>query len=75
MQYSKAFRPCPGPELVGQHLQHAETHSYLLQGGFECLLWIIDAKLSIYENLREALELLELGIPNDDIVQRILSYF
>jgi hypothetical protein len=34
----------------------------------------IDSKLFIYENLSDAPELLELAIPNDDIVQRVLSY-
>ena len=35
----------------------------------------IDAKLSVYENLSEAPESLELAIPNNDIVQRVLSYY
>ena len=35
----------------------------------------IDARLNTYENMSEAPMLLELAIPNDDIVQRILTFF
>ncbi len=35
----------------------------------------IDARLNIYENMSEAPMLIELVIQNDDIVQRVLSFF
>ena len=35
----------------------------------------IDARLNIYENMSEAPMLIELVIENDDIVQRVLSFF
>jgi hypothetical protein len=35
----------------------------------------IEYKLTLYENMSGAPKLLELAIPNDDIVQRILSFF
>jgi hypothetical protein len=35
----------------------------------------IDARLNNYENMSEAPMLIELVIRNDDIVQRILSFF
>jgi len=35
----------------------------------------IDARLNIYENLSETPSLIELVIQNDDIVQRVLSFF
>ncbi len=35
----------------------------------------IDARLNIYENMSEAPTLIELVIQNDDIVQRVLSFF
>ncbi len=37
-------------------------------------LGVIDVKLSVYEILSEAPELLKLAIPNDGIIQRVLSY-
>jgi hypothetical protein len=43
--------------------------------GLHAYFDIIDSKLSGYENLSEATELLELAIPNDGIVLRVLSYF
>jgi hypothetical protein len=36
---------------------------------------VINSKLAINENMRKDLMFLELAIPKDDIVQRILSFF
>ena len=38
-------------------------------------LVMIDSKLTLYEYMIEAPKLLALAIRNDDIVQRILSFF
>ena len=35
----------------------------------------IDARLIVYENMREAPKLLGLVIQNNDIVERVLSFF
>ena len=43
----------------------------ILNGYFDA----IDARLTVYENMREAPKLLGLVIQNDDIVERVLSFF
>jgi hypothetical protein len=45
------------------------------EGLVKSLFGSIDTKLTLYENMSEAPMLLELAIPNDDIVQRILTFF
>jgi hypothetical protein len=42
--------------------------------GLDAYFDTIDSKLFVYENSSDAPELLELAIPNDGIVQRVLSY-
>jgi hypothetical protein len=64
-----------GEQMAGQHESMLRSIPTIAATNLNAHFDAIEARLNIYENMSEAPTLIELVIQNDDIVQRVLSFF